>query len=74
MSEGIKLYKHFTEQLGNMGKVKRAWFTTFNLDISFFEKYILSSLQGVSYETIRSPLDYEALSVNLSNDEDVIEE
>jgi hypothetical protein len=74
MSEGIKLYKYFTEQLGNMGKVKRAWFTTFNLDISFFERYILSALQGVSYETIRSPLDYEALSVNLSNDEDNIEE
>ena len=44
MSEGIKLYKHFTEQLGNMGKVKRAWFTTFNLDISFFEKYIIFEL------------------------------
>jgi hypothetical protein len=74
MSEGIKLYKHFTERLGNMGKVKRAWFTTFNLDISFFEKFILSALQGVAYDSLQSPMDYEALSLNLSNDADEIEE
>ncbi len=74
MSEGIKLYKHFTEKLGNMGKVKRAWFTTFNLDISFFEKFILSALQGISYDSLQSPMDYEALSINLSNDTDEIEE
>jgi hypothetical protein len=46
MADEIKLYKHFVEQIEKIGKVKRAWFTTFNLDISFFEKYILSALMG----------------------------
>jgi hypothetical protein len=41
MAEGLKLYKHFIEQLSKLGPIKRAWFTTFNLEIGFFEKYIL---------------------------------
>lgn len=53
-----------------MGKIKRAWFTTFNLDISFFEKYMLSALIGTSYQDLRSPYDYEALSANLANEQD----
>ena len=39
MGEGVKLYRHFEQELLKIGKLKRAWFTTFNLDISFFEKY-----------------------------------
>jgi hypothetical protein len=70
MEEGIKLYKHFLEHIGKMGKIKCAWFTTFNLDISFFEKYILSALMGVTYQELKSPYDYEALSANLANEQD----
>jgi hypothetical protein len=69
MAEEIKLYKHFTEQLAKMGKVKRAWFTTFNLDISFFERYLLSALAGISYRELNNPTSYEALNKILANDE-----
>lgn len=74
MAEGIKLYKHFVDQVEKMGKIKRAWFTTFNLDISFFEKYMLSALMGVSYVDLKSPYDYEALNINLVNDEESLDE
>jgi hypothetical protein len=66
MSEEIKLYKHFTEKLGQLGGVRRAWFTTFNLDVSFFEKYMLSALQEKEYDTLHTPDDYEAMSEQLS--------
>jgi hypothetical protein len=69
MAEEVKLYKHFTEQLAKMGKVKRAWFTTFNLDISFFERYLLSALAGISYRELNNPTSYEALNKILANDE-----
>jgi hypothetical protein len=69
MQEGIKLYKHFTDQVNKMGKIRRAWFTTFNLDISFFEKYILSALMGISYKDLKGPYDYERLNSYLANDQ-----
>lgn len=68
MPEGIKLYEHFKKQIEKMHPIKRAWFTTFNLDISFFEKYILSALVGISYENLKTVYDYEALNTNLAND------
>jgi hypothetical protein len=74
MAEGVKLYKHFVEQIGKMGKIKRAWFTTFNLDISFFERYILSALMGMPFADIKSPYDYEALSANLANEPESLDE
>jgi hypothetical protein len=74
MAEGVKLYKHFVDQIGKMGRMKRAWFTTFNLDISFFEKYILSALVGSNYYDIKSPYDYEALNINLANEQESLED
>ena len=74
MEGDIKLYKHFVEHIGKMGKIKRAWFTTFNLDISFFEKYILSALMNVPYQELKSPYDFEALSANLANEQESLDE
>lgn len=68
MEGGVKLYKHFTEEISKMGRIKRAWFTTFNFDISFFEKYILAALTGIHYADIKTPLDYESISSQLAND------
>lgn len=73
MAAEIKLYKHFVEQIEKIGKVKRAWFTTFNLDISFFEKYILSALMGKGYDELKTPYDYEALSANLANEQESLD-
>lgn len=74
MSADIKLYKHFVQEIGKMGRIKRAWFTTFNFDIGFFEKYILSALSGVSYTELRNPYDYESINKQLTNDGDFTEE
>ncbi len=73
MADEIKLYKHFVEQIEKIGKVKRAWFTSFNLDISFFEKYILSALMGKGYEELKTPYDYESLSANLANEQESLD-
>lgn len=70
MAAGIKLYKHFTDELNKLGKLRRIWFTTFNLNIHFFEKYILSAITGYSYREMRTALDYEAISEQLSYDEE----
>lgn len=70
MADGIKLYKHFVDELNKMGRPRRAWFTTFNLDISFFEKYVLSALMGYSYKDLQSAYDYEALNAQLANEEE----
>ncbi len=68
MGEGIKLYRHLEQELLKIGKLKRAWFTTFNLDISFFEKYILTAVLGSSYLNLKIPQDYESLNESLAND------
>jgi hypothetical protein len=47
-----------------MGELKRAWFTTFNLGIEFFETYLLPGLMGVDQPTNR--LDYESLQIELA--------
>jgi len=73
MANEVRLYKHFVEQIETIGKVKRAWFTTFNLDISFFEKYILSALMGKGYDELRTPYDYESLSANLANEQEELD-
>lgn len=74
MGEGIKLYKKFFEQINKMGRPKRAWFTTFNLDVDFFEKYILSALMSSPYTDLKSPYDYEALSAQLANEQESLAE
>lgn len=69
----LKLYKHFVQKIEPLGKIKRAWFTTFNLDIAFFEKYILSAVLGEKPENLRHPVHYESLSAQLaSNEADLI--
>ena len=55
-----------------MRKPKRVWFTTFNLDVHFFEKYILSALLGYPYRELKSPYDYEALNAQLANEQESI--
>ncbi len=62
MSEGMKLYRSFSKVLEDLGRIKLAWFTTFNLEISFFEKFILSRLAQRDVEEMRTIKDFEALN------------
>src|SRR5688572_25975470 len=72
MAAGVQLYKHFVQLIEKIGRPKRAWFTTFNLDVHFFEKFILSALMSTPYKELRSPYDYEALNAQLANEQDSI--
>lgn len=69
----VKLYKHFVERLKDVGEIKRAWFTTYNLDIAFFEKYILSAILNDSPDNLRQPVHYENLSAYLASNEEELE-
>lgn len=69
MAGGVKLYKQFVDEIAKMGRIKRAWFTSFNLDVSFFEKYILLALTGTPFSDLKSAYDYEAINAVLTNDE-----
>jgi len=73
MDKGIKLYRYFEQELTKMGVIKRAWFTTFNLDISFVEKYLLSILTGNFPSDLKIPQDYEIINDKLAaSEEDLI--
>lgn len=74
MAEGIKLYKHFIDQINLIGKPKRAWFTTFNFDVHFFEKYILSALLGLPYKDLKNSYDYESLNDQLAQDANILDD
>jgi hypothetical protein len=70
MQEGVQLYAHWKSRLEDMGRIRTAWFTTFNLDIGFFEKYILSALIGLDARDMSRPEDYEAISNALNEHAD----
>lgn len=44
----MKLYTEYTKAIKELEALKKAYFTTFNLDIGFFEKYLLPPLLGES--------------------------
>ncbi len=61
----MKLLTEFETQISKMGDLRRAWFTSFNADIEFIEKYILPTV--VKTERPQAPLDYEALQLALGS-------
>lgn len=48
-----------------VGQLRRAWFTTFNLDIHFFERFVFPLLVGKDHAQLQTQLDYETLSQSL---------
>ena len=56
---GMKLLDNFKQQLGGMGRLKRVWLTTFNLDIAFVESWVLPAVLGMDPPVSR--MDYEGL-------------
>ncbi len=55
----MKLLEAFKKQILQMGKLKRVWLTTFNLDIAFVETWVLPAVLGIDPPVSR--MDYEAL-------------
>jgi len=69
MAEGSKLYNEFKKLISEVGDVKIAWFSTFNLSLDFFEKYVLSALVKTSPFDLKNIKDYEALNDRIINAE-----
>jgi len=65
MMQSKSQYELFREGLEKVGQVRRAWFTTFNLDIHFFERFIFPLLTGKDFTQMQTPQDYESLSQSL---------
>lgn len=55
----MKLLDAFKKQIADMGTLKRVWLTTFNLDISFVETWVLPAVLGMDPPVSR--MDYEGL-------------
>ena len=63
----MKLLKELEQQVQGLPNIRRAWFTTFTLDVGFFEKHVLPVLLGMDAPTRRS--DYERMQQRISEDE-----
>ena len=60
----MKLLNAFRNQLETLGPLKRAWFTTFNLGIPFFETHLLPALLAADPPVNR--MDYENMQLQLA--------
>lgn len=54
----MKLLKALERQVQGLSNIRRVWFTTFNLDITFFEKHVLPVLLGMDTPKLRSDYEY----------------
>ncbi len=70
MIEGVGLYKTFKKELDKIGTIKSAWFTTFNLNITFFEQWILPMITKVDFNQAKTLRDYEEMNDLLTDTKD----
>ena len=59
----MKLLDAFRQQVRELGTLRRAWFTTFNLGIPFFETHVLPVLLAADAPVNR--MDYESMQLQL---------
>ncbi|WP_061960036.1 hypothetical protein [Cupriavidus pauculus] len=62
----MKLLSELQRQVGGMGTLRRAWFTSFSTDIEFVETYVLPATLGAN--TPRNRLEYEQLQQELTKE------
>lgn len=60
-----KIYEEFKKNIENVGELKKAYFTTFELSIDFFERYILPLILGENIP--ENDFEYENLNLALEN-------
>lgn len=63
----MKLLAELQRQVNGMGRLRRAWFTSFNADIEFIETHVLPATIGVNPP--RNRLEYEQMQQELSSNE-----
>lgn len=61
----MKLLAELQKQVNGMGRLRRAWFTSFNADIEFIETHVLPATIGVNPP--RNRLEYEQMQQELSS-------
>lgn len=61
----MKLLEKLKRSVTSMGPLKRAWFTTFNLDIEFLETFVLPATIGA--EPPRNRIEFEQLQQELTH-------
>lgn len=64
MSKSFKMMEALRQKIQTLGPLKHAWFTSFNLNIDFFERYVLSTL--LEMEPPRSRIDFELMQQKLN--------
>lgn len=62
----MKLLDSFRQQVRALGPLKRAWFTTFNLGIPFFETHVLPELLQGDADPPANRMDYENMQSQLA--------
>lgn len=56
----------FRQQVRALGPLRRAWFTTFNLDIPFFETHVLPELLQGDVDPPANRMDYENMQLQFA--------
>jgi len=72
MIEGVRLYQHIRKELDKAGIIKRAWFTTFNLNVSFFEQWILPAITRMDFAPAKTLRDFEDMNDALAGTDEIL--
>lgn len=66
----MKLLEEFKKHVQGLGKLRRVWLTSFNINAEFIEKYLLPALLPEDFPnglTPKSIIDYEKLQLTLND-------
>lgn len=64
MTKSFKLAEALSKQVQSLGLLQHAWFTSFNLNVDFFERHVLSTL--LQMDNPRSRVDFELMQQKLN--------
>lgn len=64
MTKSFKLAEALSKQVQSLGPLQHAWFTSFNLNVDFFERHVLSTL--LQMDNPRSRVDFELMQQKLN--------
>tara|TARA_Y100000588_G_scaffold395263_1_gene522016 strand:+ start:7422 stop:9425 length:2004 start_codon:yes stop_codon:yes gene_type:complete len=64
MTKPFKLAEALSKQVQSLGPLRHAWFTSFNLNVDFFERHVLSTL--LQMDNPRSRVDFELMQQKLN--------
>jgi hypothetical protein len=60
----MKLLEELAEQIKDLGSIKRVWFTSFNLNLDFFERHVLSTI--LQMDKPKNRIDYELMQQRIN--------